>query len=339
MRKFKLFFSVLVGAIIGLSLSGFAYQLTMDKRDRVAYPAPGEIYQVDGLGLHIDCRGDGSPTVVLEAGLGSGSSTWALVHDEIAMITRTCAYDRPGMDWSEPIIRVADAEEVSDRLFSLLDVAGIKESKLLIGWSAGGIYIREFYKNHPEDIVGMVFVDSSHEQQENRLPEIEGSSTLEAKLQLIYEAIQMMACRILQPIGVIRMFGLLDQFIDQNELDAPTRNALLANMNQSHKCSSMHWESESFALEVQDDAPPISLGDLPVVVLSQGEEPKAFPEFGITLEQAIAQRKAWDVLQQELTDLSSNGQRYIATESGHVIQIDQPELMIEKVTELVLRLR
>ena len=330
MRTFKLFFLVLVGAIIGLSLSGFAYQLTMGNRDRVAYPAPGEIYQVDRLGLHIDCRGDGMPTVVLEAGLRSGSSSWALVHDEIAMITRTCAYDRPGMDWSEPIIRVADAEEVSDRLFSLLDVAGIKGSKLLIGMSAGGVYIREFYKNHPEDIVGMVFVDSSHEQQKYRLPEFEGSGTYEA---------MMMACRILQPIGVTRMFGLLNQFIDQYELDEPTRNALLANMNQSHTCSSMHWESESFAAEVHDDAPPISLGDLPVVVLSQGEEPKAFPEFGIRLEQAIAQRKAWDVLQQELTDLSSNGQRYIATESGHVIQIDQPELMIEKVTELVLRLR
>ena len=330
MRKIKLFFLMLIGSVIAISFSGFVYQLSMEQSDQAAYPAPGKIYKVNGIGLHLDCRCQGTPTVILEAGLTSGSFSWALVHDEIAAITRTCAYDRPGMDWSEPINRVADAEEVSGRLYSLLAEAGIDGPKVLLGMSAGGVYVREYYKHHPEDIVGLVFVDSSHEQQKNRLPKMEGSGTFE---------IMMTACRLLQPIGLIRVFGLLDQFVDQYELDESTRNSLLANMNQSHMCSSMHWESESFADEIQDEAPPTSLGDLPLVVLSQGEEPKAFPEFGVTLEQAIAQREVWNVLQQELVGLSSNGKRFVALESGHVIQFNQPQLVIEKVSELALRLR
>jgi len=196
--------------------------------------------------------------------------------------------------------------------------------------SAGGVYVREFYKNHPDEVVGMIFVDSSHEQQGDRLPEFEGSGAYDA---------MMMACKILQPVGLIRAFSLLDQFVDQYDLNEDTRNALLANMNQSHTCSSMYWEGESFAGEVKDKEPPLSLGGLPVVVLSQGENPRAIPEFGLTLEQAVAQRKVWDVLQQELTDLSSNGQRFIAKKSGHVIQLNQPELVIEKVTALAIQLR
>ncbi|MGK0293583.1 MAG: hypothetical protein ACI9U1_001980, partial [Porticoccaceae bacterium] len=100
MRKLKLFFLILIGSVIVISLSGFAYQLIMEESDHVDYPAPGKIYQIDGLGLHLDCRGEGSPTVIMEAGLTSGSLSWLLVHDEIAAVTRTCAYDRPGMDWS-----------------------------------------------------------------------------------------------------------------------------------------------------------------------------------------------------------------------------------------------
>ena len=330
MRKLKLFILILIGALVGISLVGFAYQLTMEQRDRVAYPAPGEIYQVGGIDLHLDCRGQGTPTIILEAGLMSGSSSWMLVHDELAAVTRTCAYDRPGMDWSEPINRVADAEEVSERLYDLLVEAKIEGPKVLLGMSAGGVYVREYYKNHTDDIVGMVFVDSSHEQQGNRLPDVGDGGFFDAVL---------ISCRLMQPIGLIRIFNVLDQFIEGFELDEPTKNALLANLNQSHSCASIYWESESIEGEERDEAPSNSLGDLPLVVLSQGEEPKASTQIGETLEQAMAQRKVWDELQLELLGLSSNGERYVALESGHVIQFNQPELVIEKVSELALQLR
>jgi len=330
MRTLKLLIGIVIATMIGIAILGFVYQTAQERSDHVAYPAPGKFYNVDGISMHLDCRGLGTPTVLLEAGLTSGSFSWTLIHDAIAAKTRVCAYDRPGMDWSDPINRVADAKEVSDRLYRLVKEAGLDEPKILVGMSAGGIYVREFYKNHPDGIVGMVFIDSSHEQQKDRLPSLEGSAAYKAMIT---------ACRLLQPIGIVRLFGLLDQFVDQFNLDEGTRSALLANMNQSHTCSSMYWEMESFAGEVRDKTSPASLGDIPLVVLSQGEEPKANENYGITLEQAIAQRDAWNILQQELSDLSSNGRRFIAKKSGHIIQLNQPEIVIEKVGELVVQLQ
>ena len=330
MQLLKKVIAIFVGVMFGLSLTGAIYQLTQSRVDQTKFPSPGRLYDDDGLSIHMDCRGKGSPTILMEAGLTSGSSSWSLVHDAIATTTRVCAYDRPGMDWSEPIGRVADAKEVSDRFHRLVDQSDIEGPKILLGMSAGGVYVREYYRNHPEEIVGMILVDSSHEQQQNRLPEFVGSEIFDTMLN---------ACRLLQPIGIIRFFGLLDQFLDSYNLDDNTREKLLANMNQSHTCSSMYWESQSFANEIKDTNGPALLDDLPLLVLSQGDEPAANPDLDVSLEFAIAQRKVWNELQLELTNLSTRGRRYIAENSGHVIQLNQPELMIEKVTEFVLELK
>ncbi|MBW2374134.1 MAG: alpha/beta hydrolase, partial [Deltaproteobacteria bacterium] len=99
-------------------------------------------------------------------------------------MTRTCAYDRPGMDWSEPIGRTVDAGEVAVRLHRLVEVAGIPGPYVLVGMSAGGVYVREYQRNHPGGIVGMVLVDSSHEQQGSRLPEISGAANIDRMLSL-----------------------------------------------------------------------------------------------------------------------------------------------------------
>ncbi len=72
--------------------------------------------------MHIDCRGTGSPTVILESGLGTGGTLdWTLVHDEIAGFTRTCAYDRAGIMWSDPKDTPQDAAAVTEDLHALLE--------------------------------------------------------------------------------------------------------------------------------------------------------------------------------------------------------------------------
>lgn len=330
MRILKKVFGVFFASLIGLIVLGFTYQSAQQSKDQAAFPAPGVFYNINGVSLHLDCRGNGSPTLVMEAGLTSGSSSWRLVHDALADTTQVCTYDRPGMDWSDPINRVADAKEVGDRLHQLLIKAEIMGPKVLLGMSAGGVYVREFYKHHPQEIVGMVFVDSSHEQQANRLPPSEGTATYDNMIN---------ACRFLQPLGVVRISGVFNQLLDQFDLDEATKKGMLASINKSHTCSAMYWETQSFSDEVKDELAPTSLGDLPLIVLSQGEEPTASPELGLTLDQARAEREVWNTLQQELAGLSKNTQRYIAEQSGHVIQREQPALLIEKVSAFVLELR
>jgi len=137
LKKFLSYGGVVLALLIG---SGVAYQEVRSADDRSAYPAPGEMVSVDGLDLHLDCRGQGSPVVLLESGLTTGSTSWALVQDEIASSTRVCAYDRPGIDWSEPLEAIAGPVEVAQRLHRLIEVAQIQAPWILVGMSAGGIH-------------------------------------------------------------------------------------------------------------------------------------------------------------------------------------------------------
>jgi len=320
----------LAAVLVSAVLIGATYQWLASRADRQKHPAPGRIFEVDGLALHLDCRGDGSPIVVLEAGLTSGGTSWALVHDSLAQQTRVCAYDRPGLDWSEPMGRSAGATEVADRLHELLSTAGIDGPQILVGMSAGGVYVREYFHRYPRDIVGMVLVDSSHEQQGLRLPKMTGSENMTAMLTL---------CVWLQPIGVIRAFGFLDALLDQYDLSQNVRELLSANMNQSHACSVIRDETGGFQADVNNPDPPRPLGDLPLTVLSQGKPPAANEQLGTTLEFATRTAVVWNQLQEELTALSSRSVRRIAQKSGHVIQFEQPDLVVSAITGQVAQYR
>jgi pimeloyl-ACP methyl ester carboxylesterase len=320
----------ILGLLAALLLAGAAYQWQQAGADRRAHPAPGRFFDVDGLRMHLDCRGEGEPTVVLEAGLTSGSITWHRVHDAIARVTRTCAYDRPGMDWSEPIGRTADATEVAARLAALLGAAEVPGPYVLVGMSAGGVYVREYRRNHPDGVVGMILVDSSHEQQAHRLPDISDAGRIDQMLRL---------CAWIQPIGVVRAIRALDLKLETNDHSEEHKALIRANPYQTHQSAAMLDETRSFHGEVLDADPPVPMDDLPLMVLSQGNEPKGIEAFGLTDEMAREERAVWDVLQEELRALSTRGRRRIATESGHLIQWEQPQLVIDAVSEMVDDLR
>ncbi|MCR9261227.1 MAG: alpha/beta hydrolase [Pseudomonadaceae bacterium] len=316
--------------LVIMAVAGFGYQWFAAKADRKNFPPPGTLYSVDGLNIHLDCRGQGVPTVLLEAGLTFGSTSWGIVHDALAQQTRVCAYDRPGLDWSERTREPLSAERVANRLHQLIELANLDGPFILLGMSAGGVFVREFYSRYPQQIVGMVLVDSSHEQQGNRLPSIGGTSELSSVLTL---------CSWVQPLGIVRALGVMDSLLERFQLPKKEQQLLTASVNQNHTCAAMLRESEGFNREVFDLEPPASLGDLPLIVVSQGKVPGEDNEFGVPVEQAREMAEIWNELQSELTQLSSRGQRHIATESGHVIQLEQPQIVIDAVNELVEKLR
>jgi hypothetical protein len=84
-----------------LAVTGLVYQAVATRNDRQEFPPPGQLVAVDGYQLHINCIGEGNPTVILDAAGGNASPSWGLVQPEIAQSTRVCAYDRAGMGWSE----------------------------------------------------------------------------------------------------------------------------------------------------------------------------------------------------------------------------------------------
>jgi pimeloyl-ACP methyl ester carboxylesterase len=125
---------------------------------------PGQLIELGGYKLHLWCTGKGSPTVILCPGSGDFSFDWALVQAKVAKVTRVCSYDRAGEAWSDlgPSPRT-QAQEAFDLRRALRKVH-IKGPYLLVGHSAGGTLVRLFAADYPDDVVGMVLVDGSHEE-------------------------------------------------------------------------------------------------------------------------------------------------------------------------------
>lgn len=120
--------------------------------------AGGEAIAVDGRSILLDCRGRGSPTVILEAGMGDGIAGWAPVHDGLAGLTRTCAYDRAGRGRSDPRGRHTVADAAAE-LRTVLDAAGEAPPYIAVGHSLGEVYVRVFAAADPSSIAGLVLVD------------------------------------------------------------------------------------------------------------------------------------------------------------------------------------
>jgi pimeloyl-ACP methyl ester carboxylesterase len=133
---------------------------------REAFPGPGEMVDVGEHLLHLNCLGQGSPTIVLDGGWGYTSVEWSgWVQPEVAEHTRVCAYDRAGMGWSEPGPSPLDATRAASELHTLLQKADEEGPYVLVGHSLVGLYSRVYAERYPEEVAGMVLVDSTHPDQ------------------------------------------------------------------------------------------------------------------------------------------------------------------------------
>ncbi len=225
-------------------------------------PAPsvfrGE-FPFEGHDMSITCEGSGSPTVLFEAGLGSGGGAFAFEQDVVATTTRACIYDRAGLGGSRqrPGNPAVSAGAMAKETWSLLQAAGISGPLVLVGHSYGGMLARLVAHDHPEAVRGVVLVDASSTHQ------FEGDWL--AGDDDWYDG------------------GLVDRVTSGKELAAVT-----------------------------------TLGDIPLVVLTQGQ---LAGQFEID----------WSRFQDELARLSTDSLHVIAADSGHLIPADAPKL-VEEVT-------
>ncbi len=154
---------VLVVLLVLLAAAGLLYQGIASAVDASRYPASGKLINVGGYRLHINCIGTGSPTVILDAGLGGSSLDWSLVQPEVATFTRVCSYDRAGYGWSDYGPKPRTSGRIVAELHTLLIGAGIPGPYILVGQSFGGLNVRLYAYTYPQEVAGMVLVDASHE--------------------------------------------------------------------------------------------------------------------------------------------------------------------------------
>jgi pimeloyl-ACP methyl ester carboxylesterase len=128
-------------------------------------PAPiAELVDVGGRKLHIHCTGNGSPAVIVDNGGAAFSFDWELVEPRVAQLTRICTYVRAGYAWSDTGPEFDTFDQSTRDLHHLLASAGIPGPYVLVGHSLGGMLVRFYQAKYPTDVVGMVLVDSSHEE-------------------------------------------------------------------------------------------------------------------------------------------------------------------------------
>ena len=128
-------------------------------------PAPGRLVDIGRRRLHLTCSGSGAPTVVIEAGASAFAIDWTLVQPAAARARRVCAYDRAGSGWSDPRPDVETPARIVADLHALLAAAGERPPYVLVGHSAGGLYVRLYQLDYPTEVVGLVLVDPATEDR------------------------------------------------------------------------------------------------------------------------------------------------------------------------------
>src|SRR5215213_3229041 len=252
----------LVAGILTLAVIGAIYQVVATRIDQRTYSPPGEMVNVNGHLLHINCMGEGSPTVILEAANLGMSAHWVRVQQQLAQTTRVCAYDRAGLGWSEPGPEPRDARQVSSELHTLLSDAGTEGPYVLVGHSYGGLYARMYAARYSQEVAGVVLVDSSHPEQFMRSPE--GRA--------MYEQIRRLGAvlPVLTRLGVIR---LTNYFPAHPALPSQQRAQIEAFNSSTQQVSTTAEEFRAIPETAAQVLSTQSLGDKPLAVVSAGEQP------------------------------------------------------------------
>lgn len=289
------------------------------------YPPPGRLIDIGGRQLHLDCSGQGAPTVVLVAGGNAFAIDWALVQPKAAATTRVCSYDRAGLGWSDPGPAEETVEETIDDLHRLLGSAGEKPPYILVGASIGGIFIRAYQHAFPNEVAALVFANSSHRVG----MQVKGGGDLIWNLSedQLRSAFPLPASsKGPAPTHEGEPFDRLPPDLQAIRLWLDLRLWKKWDPGTAGPEAVLSWRKEflrEFAEMAVGQNPP--LRDLPVIVLSSDERPSD-PNRRLDRTDAGA---ALDLL-------SSNTLYITATGSGHEIHLYQPDLVARALVRAVV---
>ena len=248
--------------ILTLSSIGGGYQTVSEATDAQAYPMPGQLIDVGGHRLHLNCTGTGSPTVVLEPGAGATSSDLGWIAPALAHDTRVCVYDRAGRGWSEPTDTPQDGAQIATDLHTLLHRGKVPGPYVVAGHSFGGLYALTFAARYPDEVAGLVLVDSTAPAPgattPGQTPDGAGSPNVMSRAASLVST----AAR----LGLSRVAGLTDYAT----LPPRSRDEARAHAATARQLRSTIEEYIQGGASVQEAASLHDFTDKPLIVLTAG---------------------------------------------------------------------
>jgi pimeloyl-ACP methyl ester carboxylesterase len=326
-----LFVLVVVAAIVGAS-----YEAIGNSADARRFPQQGQSFSLGtefaNLKLNLDCQGQGSPTVILDSGLGVPGVGWRPVQMEAAKFTRVCWYDRAGYGWSDASAAPRTSLQIVKELHALLTAANEKGPFVLVGHSFGGYNVRVYNGQYPTEVVGMVLVDASHEDQRSRMPPGLQATMAKAEEQLKR---QEMLAPLLIRFGIAR-FTQRSQPPPQGVSKEFAQEMQYLQM-QTKFIEASGSELSLFSPQSADQVRAAgNLEDKPLVVLTAGKNvsPSDLPP-GTSMKDFDDFHQIWvNELQVKEANLSTRGKRIIVADSDHMIPFERPDAIVDAIRDV-----
>jgi pimeloyl-ACP methyl ester carboxylesterase len=305
-------------AVLALAAVAGGYETVRAATDATAYPMPGQLIDVGGHRLHLSCTGSGSPTVVLEPGGGEMSSNLGWIAPAVARDTRVCVYDRAGRGWSEPADTAQDGTQIATDLHTLLQRGNVPGPYVLAGHSFGGLYVLTYAARYPDEVAGMVLVDSTAPAS---AVEPGAASPGDADSYDVMGRVSALVSTSAR-VGLGRLYG---QF-DFGSLPPRSRDEVRASTATASTIRSTIDEYVHANASMQQAAALGDLADKPLVVLTAGS----------------GHDVAWSTAQNDMATLSTNSEHRVidgATHASLIMDHDDAAVTTQAILDVVASVR
>jgi pimeloyl-ACP methyl ester carboxylesterase len=282
-----------VAAVLALVSIGGGYATVGAAADARAYLMPGQLIDVGGHRLHLSCTGSGSPTVVLEPGAGEMSSNMGWIVPGVARDTRVCAYDRAGHGWSEPADTAQDGSRIATDLHTVLERGHVPGPYVMVGHSFGGLYVLAFAARYPDEVAGMVLVDSTAPAS---VAEAGAASSRDGGTHAIVNRVSALLSASAR-LGLGRLYGQ----VASSDLPSQSRDEVRATGATEANLRSTIDEYVQANTSMKQAASLDDFAGKPLVVLTAGSGNDA----------------AWAAAQDELATLSTNSVHRVIDDATH----------------------
>ncbi len=338
---------LILGICAALVVAGTIYQAVGTAADQRRYPPPGRMVDIGErslhLSLHLMDKGSGFP-VIFEAGISATSLSWTEVRSKVEGVARACSYDRACLGWSPPAQSPRTTANIVDDLHALLEAARIPSPVILTGHSFGGMLARAYAARYPDDVAGLVLLDPlspgewltvspAHARLLRLGIKLSRRGAWLARLGVVRAALALLMAGgrrvpqwmaklsggsgesvITRLVGEVRKMPPETWPMVRAHWCLPRTFQGLAAYLESLPASSAEAAMLTATLDERLGQP----GGIPVTVLSAAN---ATP-------QQLQEREAW-------TRRSPRGRHIIARKSGHWIQLDEPDLVVQAIEEML----